>query len=325
MDINATEKKKELRERREHLAQALNTIKREYDSKSYGESLRIVGPLLDALATATAAQVIKNGSSSLLISLRIALQGIESEKSKGGIIGKVLSSATKGVIDLVIGTYLTKEDVGSKQLLQLISQALILATISATWKLEQFNFSNGPVSGLEGKRKQLFGFELVLLLILRSGMIELIAKSIAEACGAHNQQQESIAKLMKALILILTLLTAAKGSQATLKTLTLDLKDYLIEGLIDIQNFINNAAEAGKTGEQASAISIFVQQAIASLYEEDFDTLQQAYTETLQTIQANPEQMDADIAEITKFAEIIYNAFTQGSLDLTRMTTSLMI
>lgn len=287
-----------------------------------------MGPLIDSLATATAAQVIRNGSSSLLLSLRIALQGIETEKCSAGVIGRVLNSPIKGVINLVTENYLTKEDVGSQQLFQLMSQALVLATISIVWKLEQFNLSYGPRSGLdevEDQRKQIFGFELILLLILKTGIIELIIKSIAEACGANSQQQVSIARFMKGLILILALLTAANGNQETLKTLALDLKDYLIEGLEDIQTFLNIASEAEKTSDTSSAINIFIQQALASLHDEDFDTLQQAYAEALEMIEANPELMDDDISQVTMFAEVINNALTRGSVELSRTTASLMI
>ena len=327
MNKTTEDKKKELQERREHLAHSLDKMKREFASKNHGDRLTIFGPIIDSLATAVAAQVMRKGSSSLLLSLRIALQGIESEKCKGGVIGKVLSSATKGVVDLVIKTSLANEDMGSREFFQLITQALTLITISVIWKIEQFNlYQPGlQIDEAEDKRKHLFGFELMLLLILSTGVIEIIVKNVAASCGANTQQQDAIARLMKALILILALLTGAKGNQATLKVLVLDLKDYLMKGLEDIQNFINITAETEKSGEAASAINIFIQQALASLQEEDFDTVQQAYAGALEVIQATPLLMDADIEKVTEFAKIINRAL-EGSREFSsRTTASLMI
>lgn len=328
MDSAILEKKKKLTERREHLAKTLDIIKNDYSSKNHGDALTIIGPLIDSLATATAAQVIKDGSAPLLLSLRIALQGIESESSKAGVIGKILNTATKGVTDLVIDAYLAKVDVGSKQLFQKLIEVLILCTISVCWYLNQFNLAYGASTGIdeaEDKRKKIFGFELMLLMLLRTGIVQLIVKNAVAACGADDQQQESIAKLMKAILLILALLTTAKGERATLKVLVLDLKNDLIEGLEDIQTFMNKAAEAEKTGENASATSIFVQQAIASLHEDDFDTLVQAYTGALEVIQGKPELLDDEIANVISFAQIIFNAMTQGPLEMNRTTASLMI
>ena len=130
MDKATLEKKKELQKRREHLASALEGIKNDYTAKNYGEALKIVGPLINSMAAATSAQAIRRGSPSLLLGLKIALIGIESEKSQAGVIGKTLSTIEKGVADLVIGTYLAKEDVGSREFFKLLSQALMLASIS---------------------------------------------------------------------------------------------------------------------------------------------------------------------------------------------------
>lgn len=320
----ASEQEKELKIRREYLANALNNIKHDYSSKNHGDSLTILGPIIEALATASSAQVLRSGSPSLLMSLRIALQGIESENSEAGVIGKVLSAVIKGVNDLVIESYLAKEDVGSKQFFQLIAQAFVLITVSVAWKLEQFDVKKEP-STLEEQKKEIFGFELILLLILRTRIIPLIVKNIVATCGANGSQQDSIAKFMKALALFLILLTAAKGNSGTLKILVLDLKDYLIEGLEDIQSFLDKTAEAAKANDKIASVGIFLQQALASLYDEDFDTLQLAYAGALEMIQATPKLMDEDIERITKFAEVINKAFTQGPLDLNQTTASLMI
>lgn len=328
MSIEASAKKKEnLQERRESLANALHSFNLDYASKNYGSSLKILGPIIDSLATATAAEAIRNGSPSLFVSLKIALQGIEIENCKAGLIGKVLNSATKGILDLIENVYLTKEDIGSRQLFKWIFQALILATISITWKLDHFN-KLGPSSEfneLGDRQNELFGLELAILLILKTGIIQLIVKDTAKSCGANAIQQESIAKLTKALILILVILTAAKGKSQSMKMLVLDLKDHLIEGLEDIQNFINEAIEKEKAGHQATTLSICIQQAIASLNNEDLDTLNKAYAGALEVIQADPKLMDEDIEKVTQFAELIDNAFIQGSLELHPATTSLMI
>ncbi len=325
--VNKIDDKNELRERREFLANALQTMKIDYAGKNHGDSLLILGPLIDSLATASAAQVLKNGSQSLLFSLRIALQGIEIEKSSGGVIGKVLSDTTKGVVELINGIYLAKEDVGSREFFKLMAQALILTTISITWKLSQCNLVYGFVNESEDndKGRKIFEFELILMMILKTGIIETLLTSLVEACGAPKNQQLEIAKFMKGLVLILILLTASKDDLAKLKLLTLDLKDDLIAGLQDLQIVINRAVESGKSGDKASSISIFIQQAIASLEDEDFDTLHSAYVSALEVIQANTKLMDQNIEEVSAFAETIYNAFTQGSMGLSRTTASLMI
>ena len=316
---------KELQEKREWVANALNTVKMEYIKKNYGDSLKILGPLLDSLSTVTAAQILKNGSPTLLLSLRLALQGIETEKCSAGVIGPILNAATQGITNLVLSTYLEKENVGSKQFFTWLTQALILATISVFWKIAQFNLFTKEADKVEEERRQSLSFEWVLILILKTEIVQTIIKAIAKTCGANVVQQESIVKLMMALVLILALLTAAQGHKPTLKMLVLDLKEYLNEALEDLQTFINKAIEAQKTGDKASAISICIQQALASLADEDFETLYKAYQGGLEVIQATPEQMNNDINQVKFFADTIFNAFIQGSTELNRKTTAALM
>ncbi len=313
--------------RREYLAKYLNTIGRDYSSKTHGNDLTMLGPMIEALTTATAAKAIRQAAPSLLLGLKTALLGIESEKCAGGVIGKVLSSAVRDVTDSVESIFLAKEDVGSRQLFALLLQTLILATISVVWKLEQLNLSYAPnaqIDEVERLRKKVFDFELILLLILRTGIIELILKNAAETCGIPINQQDLMAKFLKALVFILALLTASKGQQAILKMLVLDLRDYLKTSLIDIQAFINKMEEAGNKSEKSTAISIYLQQALASLQDEDFDTLQKAYQGMLDEIQALPELMEEDIQKVRVFSNVIYNAFSEGA-EMNQTTVSLMI
>ena len=134
-----------------------------------------------------------------------------------------------------------------------------------------------------------------------------------------------MAKFLKALVFILALLTASKGEQAILKMLVLDLRDYLKTSLIDnIQAFINKMEEAGNKSQKSTAISIYLQQALASLQDEDFDTLQKAYQGMLDEIQALPELMEEDIQKVRVFSNVIYNAFSEGA-EMNQTTVSLMI
>jgi hypothetical protein len=328
MNKNVLEEKNQWQERREYLAHALNALKDDYSRKAHGDALTIIGPLIDALATAAAANILNSGSSSLLLSLRIALIGIEKDKSQAGVIGKTLSRITKGIVDLVIRNDLEKENVGRHQLFEGICQVLLLATISIGWKLSEINLCQGPQTGdnkAEDQRQQLFGFELILLLILKTEILELIVKNAAAASGAKPQQQASIAKMMKSLMLFLALLTAAKGSKNALKTLALDLKEDLVEGLLDIQNFINQAVEAEKSGDKAAHLSLFIQQAIVSLQEEDFDTLLMAYEGALELIQATSASIETELEEVRKFGELLYNAWVFSPSQVSRSTATMMI
>lgn len=327
MDMKTSIKQIDRQRRREYLAKYLNTIGRDYSSKTHGNDLTMLGPMIEALTTATAAKAIRQAAPSLLLGLKTALLGIESEKCAGGVIGKVLSSAVRDVTDSVESIFLAKEDVGSRQLFALLLQTLILATISVVWKLEQLNLSYAPnaqIDEVERLRKKVFDFELILLLILRTGIIELILKNAAETCGIPINQQDLMAKFLKALVFILALLTASKGQQAILKMLVLDLRDYLKTSLIDIQAFINKMEEAGNKSEKSTAISIYLQQALASLQDEDFDTLQKAYQGMLDEIQALPELMEEDIQKVRVFSNVIYNAFSEGA-EMNQTTVSLMI
>ena len=69
----------------------------------------MLGPMIEALTTATAAKAIRQAAPSLLLGLKTALLGIESEKCAGGVIGKVLSSAVRDVTDSVESIFLAKE------------------------------------------------------------------------------------------------------------------------------------------------------------------------------------------------------------------------
>lgn len=323
---NSTTAEEEIRIRKQRLAEAINDIKKDYTSKENSDIFKILGSVINSLAVASAAQVLKKGTPALLLSLQIALQGIEKEESEAGIIGSTLNKATKGVVELVIHTFLGREDIGSRNLFKLMMQGMMLASIAITWKLKQFRLNSKSDANTESDQEnKLFEFEMILLLILKSGIIQEIVKNVSSTCGANENQQEIIGNLMKALLLILMVLTAANGNEKYLRSLVVDLKDYLIEAMSDIQNFVNIAREAEKTGDTAPVMNIFIQQALSSLQDENFETTFQAYSAALAEVKATPEMMVSEIEEIENFAELIYNAFTRGSIDLSRMTATHMI
>lgn len=324
MDLKGLPGKNETKIQKELLAENLHKIKQEYNKKDHGEFLTILGPVIHAIANAAAAQALRKGTPALLLSLQMALQGIEKESSESGIIGKGLETIINSVNDLIIKSILQKEETGSQELFKLIIQALALTSISVAWKIEQLNLTtNEDGDEEELELNKLFGRGLILLMILRTEIVEKIVSKVASTCGADDTKKSIIAKLITALVAFLMILTLAKGSERRLRVMIIDLKDYLIVCLNDIQTFINFSNEDNKES-QLSTMNIYIQQALSSLMEEDFETLVQAYNGALKEIDVNSEMMEEDIREVEKCAEIISNALMQGSLDH-RHTASHMI
>lgn len=314
-------------EKKEQLADLLSSISKEYKGKYQGENLKILGAYIEALKTATEAEVIRNGASSLLISLRIAFQGIEKEKCKGGIIGWTLNSISKGVIDLIEKAYLRNEDSGSKYYFQLLIQALTIATISISHYLTQPDIAYNDKSDLsiEGLKAKNFGLELMFLMLINTQIVEFFVKDMARACGINEQQVGIITKLISGLILILAVVSAAGGDKTILKSLVFDLKDYLARSLEDVEAFINKLNESEIIDEKISSITIYIQQGLSSLQNEDFEILERAYAGALMGIESSPEKLEEDIEAVKQFSGIIYNAFVQSPFTTSRTTTSLMI
>ncbi|MBS4165180.1 MULTISPECIES: hypothetical protein [unclassified Neochlamydia] len=318
------EKNSEIQKARKNLAHALEAVKESYNRKNHGKFLTILGPLISSLSAVTIAQTVKEAAPALLLSFKIALQGIEKEESSAGIIGKALTLSTQRLVDFFIRIHLLPEDQGNKQLLLMISRGLVLTTIALSWALTHFSFTyTSPLKEKDEKeqqRKQSFGIELALILTLKTGICQKIVGSFVSACGATAKQQQALAALILPLLFILSLLTVSRGNKKLLEELFLHLKAELVEGLENLQTFLPSLA-----GEPESIIGLYIQQATASLKEEDFEHLYQAYTGVLESIDATPSQLNEEIEDIIYFAETIYTAFRSGSKEFSHTTVSQLI
>lgn len=299
---------------KEQIANRLNGLKKEYEGKEHGDLLKILGSLIDSLAIVTTADILQKGSSPLFLSLKIALKGIESEKSKAGLIGRVLSLVIREIESIIVESGLDKNEVRNKDYIIYVIQVLVLVTIGMTQYFKKLNLAKGKDE--DNLKNQIFGLELIIIMILKTKLIDFVVQDIVEGCGIKEQNQLVVAKLIKAFVVILSLLTIAGNNHQVLKSLWIDLKEYLKIHLSDIETYLELKGR--------SLENIYIQDALVSLQDEDFDSLYQTYVNALEGLKAKPEDVSFEIEKIITGTEIVFNAFVEGNL-ANRSTTSLMI
>lgn len=319
------EQDSEFRIRKEYLATALHKINQGYSHQPKEGSLTIIYPLIESLAVATAALVMRHGAPSLLLSARIALIGIEKEKSQAGVLGKTLSKLAKGISNFIIETDLSKEDVGSQQLFEAFVQILMISSIAILWNMTQHPMTHELVEYEESEEQhyQAFGVELILVLIFRTRIISLLTKNALFACGFNEKQYEDVVKMMHALIIVLSLLTSAKTVELMQKFAS-NFKEDLIQGLEGALALIDRSQSTEKI-ENLSSIKLYIQQALANLQEENFELLYKTYEEVLELLQSNPKIMQDEMEEVFKFSKTLSDAFWQGAVNFNQVTASQMI
>ena len=310
-----------LKERKDYLAKVLHQIKRDYKAKEKGESLKILKPILESLVLTSAADAIENATPSFLMSLRIALQGIALEDSPAGIIGVHLNTITKSIAGLVLNAPLSGNNAGTREFFIHLLYALEIAVIAALCCLEDAEIKNQLPNEDVSDPEDIFELELILMMVYRTGVIEALIKHMLISCGIKEEGLKVTTQLLKGCVTLLSILTAGRHDLNTIKTLCLDLKDYVRESLGDIQKFIASLEQI----DHLSELSIYIQQAEITLLDEDMDALLTIYTEALGLIKSNPESIRAEIEKVVPFAQVIKRAFSSGWMNVNQATVAHLI
>ena len=310
-----------LKERKDYLAKVLHQIKRDYKAKEKGESLKILKPILESLVLTSAADAIENATPSFLMSLRIALQGIALEDSPAGIIGVHLNTITKSIAGLVLNAPLSGNNAGTREFFIHLLYALEIAVIAALCCLEDAEIKNQLPNEDVSDPEDIFELELILMMVYRTGVIEALIKHMLISCGIKEVGLKVTTQFLKGCVTLLSILTAGRHDLNTIKTLCLDLKDYVRESLGDIQKFIASLEQI----DHLSELSIYIQQAEITLLDEDMDALLTIYTEALGLIKSNPESIRAEIEKVVPFAQVIKRAFSSGWMNVNQATVAHLI
>ena len=243
-----------LKERKDYLAKVLHQIKRDYKAKEKGESLKILKPILESLVLTSAADAIENATPSFLMSLRIALQGIALEDSPAGIIGVHLNTITKSIAGLVLNAPLSGNNAGTREFFIHLLYALEIAVIAALCCLEDAEIKNQLPNEDVSDPEDIFELELILMMVYRTGVIEALIKHMLISCGIKEEGLKVTTQFLKGCVTLLSILTAGRHDLNTIKTLCLDLKDYVRESLGDIQKFIASLEQI----DHLSELSIYI-------------------------------------------------------------------
>jgi len=310
-----------LKERKDYLAKVLHQIKRDYKAKEKGESLKILKPILESLVLTSAADAIENAAPSFVMSLRIALQGIALEDSPAGIIGVHLNTITKSIAGLVLNAPLSGNNAGTREFFIHLLYALEIAVIAALCCLEDAEIKNQLPNEDVSDPEDIFELELILMMVYRTGVIEALIKHMLISCGIKEEGLKVTTQFLKGCVTLLSILTAGRHDLNTIKTLCLDLKDYVRESLGDIQKFIASLEQI----DHLSELSIYIQQAEITLLDEDMDALLTIYTEALGLIKSNPESIRAEIEKVVPFAQVIKRAFSSGWMNVNQATVAHLI
>lgn len=310
-----------------HLAHALEAVNEIYHQSNLGDDLQILGPTFKALAILSAAMALEQGSPALELGINIASIGLSASQSSSGFLGQALETLSSGLSNVIEKGLLPNANVGNQLLINTLTILSFIGAISSGSLLANHGIGRLPnkeMDLVDEHNHLLFAFELTMLLASSSQLIFNTYHSAAAASGATEKNQGAIAAMLATTALFLTILSGAQGNQTTLERLTMELKGPLAQGIGQTQEFLSQALATGLlSGETASSLSVYLQQALLALNEENFNGFYDCYVNVLHLLNLTPEQVQKDIKQIGNFAEKVLSAFYLQQNDPTTAITGI--
>ncbi len=212
---------------------------------------------------------------------------------------------------------------GSALLKNLTKVALLGISVTFSTLIEQGITTLPEKNEGEKERANRFSFELILQLINSSGLLDSLFKEISRTTVTTEKYQKLLAEILKLLSLIMAIITASKGRQEVLNTLTGNFKAELLQGFNHAERFVNERLLEGKlTGGHAEGAALFLQQARIALEKEDHEGLNAIVNDGLGLLDVEPDAVFDELKILHELAGKLYVALTSGlRAEITPQTT----
>jgi hypothetical protein len=316
-EIDSQKKRK-----RELIAETLEKMLLQYKAKDYGESMQVIGALLEGISTAVQAKTIRTAAPSIVLSLKFALIGVEKEKSEAGVLGKSLNKVIDSASGLIINHYLKEADSGSRSFFRMLMKAFYIILVSAFSYFKRLDLNENDESE-DKESNQLFGFELITLMILSTEALDIVLKKLVEIAGIKEKDKKQVLGLIKAVSLFLIIWGYAKGENKIRTNLLIDLKKYLISDLKETQTVLNQVIGIEKN-EDLLLINNWVKRALNDLQEENSESFSQINDEVLAYLQTSELGLNEEFELLEGFSKVIEKAFNT-KMQMGHLTASHLI
>lgn len=307
------EKKEKLKKRKLQIAAKFDTLNKDYKKTHFQSELKIFGSLVDSFSTISSNITLEKALRPFQIGLKLALIGIEKEKSSAGILGKNLLQLHQFLNVFLTKTFLKNDQIGKKNLFDLFLKSFLVVLPAFIFILKEKKLTSHEKIK-DDPNWSIFEFELLLLMIFNTDSIKTIYDNFASALNFDENLKHIFINALNSLTFLFSLHFFSKDNQAVQKMIFSDLKEYLIKSLKDIEKCVEINTE------ENSQFNIQIKKLIICLESDDFDNFYNTIKEILILIQINPEMYYNELYDIDVFTKSLLDSLNK---DYGPITTAL--
>lgn len=278
------------------LAEDLTNLNSKLQEINAPGNLQILKSLVDTMSLITTAMTLPDGVGPLLIGLALATIGLSSSDSQAAVVPPAISTLADSMTNFLGLDLLSHASVGQAQLAPLLLSTLFLAALSSTVGLSS---TTNPLT-----------LNLILQVLLNSGIIEGVSTEIASVSGASAQAIPLVSTLYSLTTTALILQVLSQSDESLAKTLLSDLRDRITTSLDSVEQALSSS----------SFLSVNLQQIRIALEREDIEGFTIAMNQMKEELKTSEDQ-DFSV-QLREFESFIKQMLHYLKLDKTTNSTT---
>lgn len=281
------------------LAHRLDEICKETERTELGGELHILTPIFRSMALVASLASSGMISGRFALAIYIASIGIGDSKSQLRLIGPILNRLGNKIAQGML-LYTPKVEMAKKEL---FSEMTILALSAGMMAIS-------TIIDQRGEEKAPFDVEMMLVMALNSGFIEVIAQGITEMITGEGEAQKTLAAAISSTAVLLMIEMAAKRSKSERVSLIELVKSPLTKWLKQVNAHVNNHLEVHEVnGKREGKMVAFIQRALLTLEREDIESFSGILTERLEEEGISYDQLQADIGDLAELTKTLVDGW----------------
>lgn len=216
-------------------------------------------------------------------------------------------------------------DIGGQRMLNNLLQIALLTILSGASFVSRRGLGLLPdTDEAEKKKAKMLEPELALHLINATNLFGSFFHTLTRTIRTTRANQETIARLLRLVSVLLILLMEAKDDEERLKHLVENFRYFLVEEMRFAETVaVERIAVGAAHGEKAERVSLYVRQARVALEQRDFEGFSEAVAGTLDALRVNKDKLLHDLRSIDALADMLQKALTVGMEDETNKITAI--
>ena len=286
-----------------------------YQTNFVSERLQILRPLLKWEAILAAATNIPPGLVPLFIGLKQILINKDDPKSPTQLMGPELNKLVSSLTEHLSSLWEPSITDSHKDFFkELITFSLISSTCFGAF------FSKEETS-LNTKKEELhhFSYQLTLLSLINSSLMQRTFQSFAKFCDANKQTQQAVGEFLSLVVWLFLLFVTVDQNSKKAASLIETIKNPAISHLNRIDQLLSQVEETPQNP------IIFVQKCKKSFENEDIHGIMECIEGVLEIIDVSFSHLKEELRSLYKITSLIEMTLTQGIDDKTNTSTGISI